>query len=89
MSLERKDIKSPRLTRLDPDDHERLRIICEEDNQDIGEWVEQLILREIDARIDAARKASSLAQRLEQIGIAGNNRESSGTAGTPARGARR
>lgn len=81
MALDRKDVKAPRLTRLDPDDHERLKIICDEDGMDIGEWVEQLILREIETRLDAARKASSLAQRLEQVGVSGNNRESAGTIG--------
>lgn len=89
MSLERKDVKSPRITKLDPDDHERLKIIAESDDLDIGEWVEQLILREIEKRWAESRAASSLAERLEQVGVSGKNRESSGAPGSDRASTRR
>jgi len=74
MALERKDVRA----KLDPDDLERLKVLCDFDGLDIGEWVEQLILREIEDRLAAARKASSLTARLERAGKNGKTREISG-----------
>jgi hypothetical protein len=79
MALERKDVRS----KLDPPDHRRLEIVVNHDGQDIGEWVEQLILRELDRREAAARRESSLVDALDSLGKSGKNRESPGTKGSP------
>lgn len=71
MALERKDVRA----KLDADDLDRLKAVCEFDEKDIGEWVEQLILREIDRRYAAARKESLLAARIDGLGKTGKNRE--------------
>lgn len=73
MALERKDVRA----KLDAEDLDRLKAVCDFDEKDIGEWVEQLILREIDRRYAAARKESSLVDRLESLGKTGKSRESS------------
>jgi hypothetical protein len=77
MTLERKDVRS----KLDPPDHRRLEIVVNHDDMDIGEWVEQLILRELDRREAAARRESSLADALASVGISGKNRETPGAKG--------
>lgn len=71
MALERKDVRA----KLDADEHERLKAVAEHDGKDVGEWVEQLILRELTSREAAARKESSLLAALERAGKAGKNRE--------------
>lgn len=76
MALDRKDVRF----KLDPDDHARLGIVAEHDVQDIGEWVEQLVLRELGRREAAARKESSLLGALERVGISRKNRETPATA---------
>lgn len=78
MSLERKDVRF----KLDPSEHEALKVICDHDGRDVGEWVEQLVLQEIERRAAVAREAIALAERLERLGISGKNRESQGIAGT-------
>lgn len=81
MALERKDVRA----KLDPDDHERMARIAAHDQMDIGEWVEQLILREIDRRREEARRASSLLESLDGAGITGKNRDSAGPGGSGGR----
>lgn len=71
MALERKDVRF----KLDPNDHERLAVVVSHDNQDIGEWVEQLVLREIESRHVASVTARSLADALDRLGISGQSRE--------------
>lgn len=68
MALERKDVRF----KLDPDDHSGLSILAEVDQLDIGEWVEQVVRREIERRIHAA---SVIAQRAARLGISGKVRE--------------
>lgn len=77
MSLERKDVRF----KLDPNEHDALKVLCEFDGMDVGEWVEQLVLLEINRRATEAAEAISLAERLASLGISGKNRESQGTAG--------
>jgi hypothetical protein len=76
MALERKDVRF----KLDPEDHRRLDVVVDHDGKDLGEWVEQLVLRELDRREAAARRESSLLAALERVGISGKTRDSSGTA---------
>jgi hypothetical protein len=71
MALERKDVRA----KIDADEHRRLELVADHDGQDIGEWVEHLILRELASREAAARKASSLLEALERAGKPGKNRE--------------
>jgi hypothetical protein len=77
MSLERKDVRC----KLDPNEHEALKVISDADGMDLSEWVEQLILLEINRRAAIAREAISLAERLERLGISGQIREKPVTAG--------
>ena len=79
MALDRKDVRA----KLDPSDHKRLEIVSNHDGQDIGEWVEQLILRELDRREAAARRESSLLSALERTGTSGKNRDRPGATGSP------
>lgn len=80
MSLERKDVKP----RFYPEDHDRLRIISEHDGLGMGEWIEQLVLREIARRYAEAVAASSLAERLGASDVPGKTRESQGALGKSA-----
>lgn len=89
MALERKDVRA----KLDPDMHGALTIVCEADQLDIGEWVENLIVRELHRRIHDAK---NIAEKTSRLGITGNRRESAGVAGkgresqgTPMPGGRR
>lgn len=78
MALERKDVRF----KLDERDHAALRAICDVAGVDVGEFVESIIVPEIRRR---AHEAIELAERLTRRGIAGKNRESSGTAGNGGR----
>lgn len=78
MSLERKDVRC----KLDPNELEALKVVCEHDGMDIGEWVERLILVEINRRAAQAAEAIALHERLERLGVSGKNRESLGMAGS-------
>lgn len=77
MALDRKDVRC----KLDPNELDALKVIAEFDGMDIGEWVEQLILLEINRRAALAAEAISLAAKLERLGITGKNRESLGKPG--------
>lgn len=78
MSLERKDVRC----KLDPNEHEALKVLAEHDGMNDGEWVERLILIEINRRAAQAAEAIALHERLARLGVSGKNRESQGTAGT-------
>lgn len=78
MALERKDVRF----KLDPDDHAALKEICDVAGMDVGDFVESVIVPEIRRR---SHEAIELAERLARRGIAGKNRESSGTAGNGGR----
>jgi citrate lyase gamma subunit len=76
MALERKDVRF----KIDPADHRRLDVVVEHDEKDLGEWVEQLVLRELARREAAARRESSLLVALERAGISRKSRDLSGSA---------
>lgn len=77
MSLERKDVRC----KLDPDEHEALKVIADHDGVDVGVWVEQLILLELNRRAAQAAEAIALHERLARLGVSGKNRESPGVPG--------
>jgi hypothetical protein len=77
MSLERKDVRF----KLDPDEHEALKEICDFDGRDVGEWVEQLVLLEMQRRAAEAARAIALHERLSRLGVSGKNREAPGVTG--------
>lgn len=68
MSIERKDVR----VKLDADWHAALAGVAEADQCDIGEWVENLIVRSLRERFDNASVLMSIAQRS---GISGRARE--------------
>jgi hypothetical protein len=65
MSLERKDVRF----KMDPDMHRALALVCELDHQDLGEFVEALVLEKLKRRM---HDAMVLAAELQRLGIAGN-----------------
>jgi hypothetical protein len=77
MSLERKDVRF----KLDPDEHEALKVISEHDGMDVGEWCERLILIELNNRAAQAAEAIALHERLSRLGVSGKTREQQGMAG--------
>lgn len=74
MSLERKDLR----TKLDPDYHRALAGVAEADGMEIGEWVERLVVRELD-RI--AHEARLKAEATAHLGKSGNLRDYPGMNG--------
>ena len=68
MGLERKDVRA----KLDPDWHAALVDVAQLDQCDIGEWVERLIVKELQQRFDAATVLTAIAKRA---GISGKVRE--------------
>lgn len=74
MGLDRKDWRF----KLDADKHARLKLITDHDDMDDGEWVEQLVLREMERRELAARKEASLIAAFDRLDGPGKNRDSSG-----------
>jgi hypothetical protein len=74
MSLDRKDIRA----KLDPEMHNALHILCEVDGIDLGEFIERELVRVIRERVHAA---TVIAGRAARLGITGNDREPTGTAG--------
>ena len=74
MSLERKDVRA----KLDDDMHAAFKAICEQDEIDMGVFIERLLVPVIQKRV---HDAMVLAEKLQRLGIAGNNRESPGVAG--------
>ena len=71
MALDRKDVRA----QLDAEMHEALAVISDADQLDIGEWVEELIVRELKRRI---HDASVIAERTAHLGITGKSRDGSG-----------
>lgn len=71
MALDRKDVRA----KLDAEMHEALTVISDADHLDIGEWVEELIVRELKRRI---HDASVIAERTAHLGITGKSRDDSG-----------
>ena len=59
MSIERKDVR----VKLDADWHTALAGVAEADQCDIGEWVENLIVRSLRERFDSATVLVAIAQR--------------------------
>ncbi len=59
MSLDRKDVR----VKLDADWHAALAGVAEADQCDIGEWVENLIVRSLRERFDNASVLMAIAQR--------------------------
>jgi hypothetical protein len=68
MSLERKDVRA----KLDPAWHGALSAVAEADGKDIGEWVEAVIVRELQRRVS---EATVIAEAVSRLGISGNVRE--------------
>ena len=75
MSLERKDIRA----KLDPEIHAQLRVICEIDGVDMGDFIEAALLPVIAKRV---HDAMMLAQKLQRLGTSGSDREKPGVAGS-------
>ena len=75
MTLERKDIRA----KLHPDYHAALTALADAERVDLGEFVERVLMREIEARVHAAKVVAAATARL---GIAGNLRESAGRSGS-------
>lgn len=71
MSLERKDVRF----KLAPEAHQALTVLAECAQVDIGEFVEQVVLREVERRV---HEASVIARRTAQLGISGIVREKQG-----------
>lgn len=65
MSLERKDVRF----KMNPDMHRALSVVCELDHQDMGEFVEALVLENLKRRM---HDAMVLAGELQRLGITGN-----------------
>lgn len=74
MALDRKDVRA----KLDPEAHKALREVCEVEGVSIGDWVEELILRELR---HVVRKSNLIADRTRGLGIIGNRRDSQGRSG--------
>jgi hypothetical protein len=72
MSLERKDVR----TKLDDPYHKALSGLADADRIEISEWVERLIVREID-RI--AHESRLKAEATAHLGKSGNNRDGQGS----------
>ena len=75
MSLDRKDVRF----KLDPCYHAALREICDVASVEIGDFVEGIVVREIERRL---HEASELATRTARLGITGKRRESAGISGS-------
>jgi hypothetical protein len=68
MAIERKDVRA----KLDEEWHRALAVVSDADHQDIGEWVEELIVRELKRRI---HDAHAIAAATQHLGKTGRNRE--------------
>jgi len=71
MSLERQDVRS----KLDPDKKRDLQAICDAKGITEAEFIENLLVPEIDRLI---REAHAIASRTARAGITGKNREQPG-----------
>jgi hypothetical protein len=74
MSLPRMDIKG----KLDADKHAQLKAICAADDVTVGAFIEALLLQVIAKRV---HDAVTLADALQAMGAAGNNRARAGKPG--------
>jgi hypothetical protein len=74
MALDRKDFRG----KLDASWHDFMRAVADAEGLNDGEWIEQLVLRELKAKVHAASVIADAAQRA---GITGNGREKPGTPG--------
>lgn len=74
--LDRKDFRG----KLDPKWHELMRAVADAEGVGDGEWIEALIVRELQRKVHVATVIASAARRA---GIAGNAGESPGIAGNP------
>lgn len=72
MSLDRKDIRA----KLDHDMHHALSVLADVDQLDMGEWVERVLVREIERRV---HEATVIADRIQRLGKAGNFKAGPGT----------
>lgn len=75
MSLDRKDIRA----KLDPDMHAKLKAICDVDEIDMGDFIEQCLVPVIKKRV---HDASVLAAKLQRLGMAGSENTAPGTSGS-------
>ena len=66
--LERKDVRF----KVNQDLHSALVVLADVDQVEIGEWVEQLVQREVVKRI---HEANVVAERLKRLGISGSGGE--------------
>lgn len=86
MALPRKDVRM----KLDPPMHAALAVVCETDQLDMGEWIEELIVRELHRRIHASK---NIYEGTARLGITANRREPVSTSGestgAPGKGAKR
>lgn len=64
MALERKDVRA----KLDEEWHRALVVVSEADTLDIGEWVEELIVRELKRRVHDAHAIAAATQHLGKTG---------------------
>jgi hypothetical protein len=74
VSLERKDVRF----KVAPEVHQALTVLAECAQVDIGEFVEQVVQREVVRRV---HEASVIAERTARLGITGNARELPGVTG--------
>lgn len=74
MSLERKDFRG----KLDPAWHDLMHAVAESEGKADGEWIEELVLRELRQRVHVANVVAEAAAR---VGISGIGRERRGKAG--------
>lgn len=74
MSLERKDVRF----KMDPDAHAALSVLADTAGVDIGEFVENVVEREVIRRVHEARV---VADRTARLGIAGSSRDGAGKTG--------
>lgn len=74
MSLDRKDVRA----KLDDDMHAAFKAICEQDDVDMGVFIERLLVPVIQKRV---HDAMVLAEKLQRLGITGSGRESPGAPG--------
>ena len=74
MSLERKDVRF----KLAAEMHQALTVLAECAQVDIGEFVEQVVQREVVRRV---HEASVIAERTARLGINGKTGESAGVIG--------
>lgn len=68
MALERKDLR----LKVDPDLLEKIRVIADVENKEIGELCESILETQISALVD---RAMVIAEKLQRQGLTGKNGE--------------